>query len=233
MEIGTLRERLWLLAHDDRGDLQPLLHPGALEIGLMAAVLVDLLLGSWIVVDGGRLHQQQTGRRGAAAHLDPITAGTWRAIGDDTPRLSDVLRAARADLPTDQHHPYVRLYQRTQAALVAAGVVVEHRRVLRSSRYQLADPAGLSWNKSELNHRLVYYERPASPAIDCLCALVGALNLHTMLVTPYATSDAGKILRQITRAIPANAGPASPLAVVPHLADCMRTAVGDLATAVF
>ncbi|TDO39019.1 Golgi phosphoprotein 3 GPP34 [Paractinoplanes brasiliensis] len=229
-----MRERLWLLAHDDRADLQPLLNPGALAIGLMAATLVDLLLDDRIVCRGGFLKPHlQSGRRAASRELDPITAGVLHELTGETSRLSDVLRAARAELPADQHHPYVRLYQRTLAALLAAGVVTEQRRTLRATRFYLADAGGLSWNRGQLNTRLVYHDRPSDPVTDCLAALVWCLNLHTMLATPYTPGEAATILRQITEAIPRNAGPSSPLTVVPHLAACVRTAVGDLATAAF
>ena len=232
LQIGTVRERLWLLAHDDRRDLEPRLHSSVLEIGLIAATLVDLLLADRIVVAGGYVYRGAPGhRRTAPAVLDPITAGVLESVTEETPRLTDMLRAGNADPPAGEHHPYVRLYQRTHAALVAAGIIVEQRRKLRASRFQLADPAGLAWNKRQISHRLVCHDRPGGTTIDGLCALVGALNLHTTLVTPYEPHEAGQILHTITQQIPARPGPTSPLAVIPHLPDRVRDAVGGLAAA--
>jgi hypothetical protein len=233
-EIGTVRERLWLLAHDDRRDLLPLLDPRALEIGLMAATLVDLLLAERIVIVGRQVRAApNTRRRTAGRMLDPVTEGVLHAVTADTPGLMDVLRGARADIPTGEHHAYVRLYLRTNAALIAAGVVVEQRRRVRSSRYYLADPDGLAWNRSQISYRLIHRDRPGDPTTDSLCALIGALNLHTMIVFPYPPEETGPILHTIAQQIPARVGPHSPLAVIPRLADQVRTAVGDLATAVF
>ncbi|WP_067504521.1 GPP34 family phosphoprotein [Actinoplanes sp. TFC3] len=232
-EIGTLRERLWLLAHDDRTDLQLLLPVGSLSIGLMAATLTDLLLTERITLDEGYLYPTRAGNRQTPADLDPVTAGVLHAITIDQPRLAELLRAASADLAAGEHHPYVRLYQRTQAALVAAGLVVEHRRTLRPSRYRLADPSALSWNKGQLNHRLVYHYRTGDPAIDSLCALVAALNLQAVLVTPYSSTEAAQVLRQIVHDLGEHAPTGSPLTAVPQLVTAVREAVGDLATAIF
>lgn len=235
MQIGTVRERLWLLGHDERHGLEPRMHPRALEIGLMAATLVDLLIADRIGIapDGQVFRAFDTSRRAMPVPLDPITAGVLEAITAQAMRLTDMLRAASADLPDSDHHPFVRLYHRTHAALIAAGIVVEQRRTFRTSRYRLADSDGLAWNKGQVSQRLVHHDRPGDTAIDSLCALVGALNLHTMLVTPYEPYEAGQILRVITQRIPERVGPGSPLIVVPRLAHCVRTAVGDLATAVF
>jgi hypothetical protein len=71
------------------------------------------------------------------------------------------------------------------------------------------------------------------PVADCLCALVLALNLHSVLVLPFSTSEAEQILAEITGGIPARAGRGTPLSIVPQLVQIVRNAVGDLATAPF
>ncbi len=234
-EIGTIRERLWLLAHDEQRDLEPRLHPRTLEIGLMAATLVDLLLADRIGIttaDGLVYQAPPTRGRPVPAKLDSVTEGVMQAVAEQSTRLPEMLRAATADLPAE-HHPFVRLYQRTHAALITAGIIVEQRRTFRASRYQLADPAGLAWNKQHVTRRLVYHDGYGVVAVDSLCALIGALNLHTQLVTPYEPAEAGRILHEITQRLPERVGPNSPLTVIPYLAHRVRNAVGDLATAAF
>jgi hypothetical protein len=59
-----------------------------------------------------------------------------------------------------------------------------------------------------------------------------ALNLHT-LVTQFHAGEAEQILHRITGEVPEQAGPGSPLAVVPRLTRQVRRATGNLATSPF
>jgi len=61
---SSVRERLWLLAHDEYNDMRPRINVRALDIGLAAATLVDLLLWEHIKVAGGLIYGN-AGNRGA------------------------------------------------------------------------------------------------------------------------------------------------------------------------
>ncbi len=231
-EITGVRERLWLLAHDDQRDMRPHVDTRALGIGLVAAALSDLLRHTLITVRQGVIYPAP-GRVDSLGG-DPIASGILTAIRDDgTSRLADVLRGARADTAGTTFNPYLRVYERTQAALVATGTLVEHRRTLRPTQYLLADPHIAAWHRSQFNTRLVHHTGGADLATDSLCALIWALNLHRMLLMPYPPGEAQGILLDITERIPARAGPDTPAAVIPQLARSVRRAVGDLATATF
>jgi hypothetical protein len=227
-DIPSVRDRLWLLAHDETRDLEPHIDVRALEIGLTGATLTDLLLQDAIHIQQGQLYL--TGRH-VRATSDPVAAAVLHIIGDgqsrtppdpkQAPRLIDVLR-----------DPSLRMYARTQGMLIAAGVLVEQRRRMRGTTHHL-DPANTNqWLRSQFNRRLLNTDDPDA-TLDCLCAMVGALNLHSALVLPYDTDEADAILRAVIQSIPKRAGRGSALAFIPKLAAQVRHAVGDLATAAF
>ncbi|MEV4638531.1 GPP34 family phosphoprotein [Actinoplanes sp. NPDC049548] len=217
-DLPSVRDQLWLLAHDETRDLRPRLDVRALSVGLTGATVVDLLLQNRVHLQAGRLRLHGYHPSPVA---DPIAASILLTVRDQhEPRLADVLRN-----PT-------HLYDRTVAALIAAGTLVEHRRILRGSRYRLAEDALATWVRSQFTRRL-YRSDIRDGALDALCALVWALNLHSALLLPYSTAEADDILRTITEQIPVRAGTVSHLAVIPHLAGLVRHAIGDLATAPF
>jgi hypothetical protein len=229
---SSVRERLWLLAHDEYTDMRPRINVRALDIGLAAAALVDLLLWDRITVDGGLIYFNAD-NRGAVG--DPIARDILRAIAaGPAPRLAEVLHEARAELLGGVPSPFQDLYQHTRAVLVAGGYLSEQRRRLRGTRYTLSDSTLIFSIRGQLNYVLALYPRGASSlASDCLIALIWALELHSRLPMPYSTGEAEPILNGITWDIPRHAGKESPLTVVPHLATLVRHTVGDLATSAF
>ena len=242
-QLTSIREQLWLLAHDDR-DLRPLIDVRALGISLAAGVLTDLLVQGRIRIQSNGIYlRDRIGAQPGGIYLhdddtsqadDPITAGILTALDvTPAPSLQDVLHAARPDLPEDPRNPYQRLYERTVAAMVAADILVEQRRTFRASRYQLTDPSLGSWTRGQFNRRLVYAHGPDELSTDLLCALAWALNLHHKLLMPFNAAEAEPILLAITDRIPERAGKHSPLTVVPDVARYVRHTVGDLATAAF
>lgn len=228
----SVRERLWLLGHDEHYDLRPHIDVRALGIGLAAAALVDLLMQNHIRVDHGLIFRTPD-PQGTPADLIAREILSSLETGP-APRVAEVLREARTDLVDDVHTPYQRLYERTRAGLVAAGFLREQHRRLRSTRYYLSESGELLLDRGRLSHRVSMYPRVRTDlATDSLIALVWALNLHRRLPMSYSASEADPILRHITEQIPHCAGPGSPLTVVPQLARLVRTTVGDLATAAF
>ena len=231
-EITGVRERLWLLAHDDGRDMRPHVDTRALGIGLVAAALSDLLAQNLIDMRQGLIHPLP-GRNDSTGG-DLIASSILTALREDgTSRLADVLRGARAETSGTSFNPYLRVYRRTQAALVATGTLIEHRRTLRPNRCLLTDPNIGARQRSQFNTRLVYHQSEADLATDSLCALVWALNIHRVLLMPYSAAEADGILLEIAERIPARAGPGNPAAAIPQLARSVRRTVGDLATAAF
>lgn len=235
--VDSVREQLWLLAHDDDRGLSPLIDRRAIGIGLAGATLIDLMLSDSITIDDGYVYPHQQEPTRAARHAagsrsptresppgtaNPLTASVLHMIRDlHAVRITDVLR-----------DPGLRLYERTFAALIAAGIVIEHRRTLRSTRYRLDDPATSGWVRSQFTRRL-YRPVTATAALDGLCALIWALNLHSRLVLPYSTAEADTLLHTIVDELPARAGPDAPAIAIANLAIAVRHAVGDLATSAF
>lgn len=243
--IASVREQLWLLGHDDYGDLRPVIDKRALGIGLAAAALVDLLLQNLIEVKHGLIYLipeasnatgvYRTSAASAPAEPDPIGAEILSFLGSGpAPRLAEMLHQARTEPFGKTRTPFQRLYQRTRDGLVRAGQLgVEHRRV-RGNLYRLHDSNLIASIRGTVSYRLAMYHN-CSPnlADDCLFALVWALNLHHKLPMAYSTDEADPILQAITEQLPDRAGTASPLAVMPDLAGLVRSTIGDLATAAF
>ncbi|GIE93879.1 GPP34 family phosphoprotein [Paractinoplanes rishiriensis] len=230
--ITGVRDQLWLLAHDERyTPLRLMIDVRALNIGLVAATLTDLLLADRIHIAAGRIYITDESRELVP---DPVGAAIQIAIGAaHAPLLTSVLRGARADWYGDEPNPYQEVYQRTRAVLIAAGHLREERRRLRSSCYHLRNQELISTIRGRLNHRLVYLDRPADATTDCLCALILSLRLHGSLMTPYDAAEIEHILSGITNSIPLRAGKESPLLAVPDLAQAVSDTIGDLATAPF
>lgn len=227
-DFSRVRDQLWLLAHDDR-DLHPHVDTRALDIGLAAAVLADLLLHRLITVRAGQV-ALVPGPVGPSSD-DPIAASVLTAIGNfGTVRVADILRCARG---RSRNNPYSGLYLRTRAVLVTCGVLEEHRRPLRSTHYELFDPTLIEGYRDGFVRRLVHHRDDADPALDCVCAVIWALNIHRMLFMPYSADEAEQILRDIVGRISTASGPRKAPAAIPGLAQSVRRAVGDLATAAF
>jgi hypothetical protein len=230
-DFPSVRDRLWLLAHED-DRMRLLIDVRALNIGLTGAVLADLLLSAHIEIRQGCIFPH--GRHREDDVTDPVTSDILAAIraGAGLPLL-EVFRSSRTDTNAGPWKPFQRLYDRTVAELVAAGGLRAEGRFLRGTRYQPADPYLLSSVRAQFNRRLAFLNDPADPGVDCLCALAQALNLHRGLAMPFNSNEADAILTRIVAQIPARARPGSPLARLPDLADGVRHAIGDLATAPF
>jgi Golgi phosphoprotein 3 GPP34 len=230
-DFPSVRDRLWLLAHDE-SRMRPLIDVRALDIGLTGAALADLLLNERIEIKRGYLYPYGRHREDVT---DPIASDILAAITAGAGLwLPEVFRSARAETTVRPWSPFQRLYTRTVAELVAAGGLTAEQRFIRSTRYQAADPYLLPSVRAQFNRRLAFLNDPADPGVDSLCALAWALNLHSGgLIMPFSSSEAETILAGVVKQIPVRAQPPSPLAMLPELADGVRHAVGDLATAPF
>ena len=222
----SVREQLFLVAHDERRGMKPRLHPPSLAIGLAGATVIDLLIAERVAVARGQVVpdlylQDPTG--------DPITDDVLRNIKQTVPRpsLDDVLRAAGPGL-----------YERTRAALVHRGVVVEVPRRLGRKQYAIADEAVTVRVRARITYRAQGRNAP-SPQADSMCALIEALGLHEYLYLG-TRSEVSRMLRQVIDTFPENAragrppeSPVHPLIAAPEVAGAVRGIVQDLATSAF
>lgn len=230
----SVRQRLWLLGHNGQRDLERVVNGRVLQIGLMAATLTDLMLGGHVYFDSGWVCRDF--RPGEARSTpDPIAAAVLYQVTDERGvPVDDLLRSASADPDDQPSHLYARLYERTVAELVAAGILLEQQRTFRPAAYAAADQDDLSARSGLLKNRLVFHHGERNDlSIDCLCALAWALGLHATLITTYDQARTECILRDITDGLAAVEHPYSVLAAVPYLADCVRGVVGELAAAPF
>ncbi|MBB5872906.1 hypothetical protein F4553_006340 [Allocatelliglobosispora scoriae] len=168
MQRLTLRDEVYLLAHDDRGE--PRIHTGSLSFGLAGAILIDLVLSGHVTVEPGRVALRDTARTG-----DGI--GDWaiaQMVGDQLPRqprgwLGTIARDA---------------YDRTTGGLHAAGLVTKtsYRRLLGSMvvRYPPAPDAPIGSTRARVWYAVNGRETPDDQCA-ALCGLVGTLRLESTL----------------------------------------------------
>jgi hypothetical protein len=201
MDGHSLRDDLFLLAHDDAGRLT--VHEATIEAGLAGAALIDLLLTGRVAVLDGRLaviDQGPTGDSETDATIDAIAANTepcgprawvsWIAQGS---------------------------YQRIGDGLVAAGRIdrttVRRLGLVTATRCLPTDDADLVRVRSRLRFAIHGKDQP-DPATAAMCGLVRVLRMEASLLLSMPTSelllalerlaaDSELAVRQVTSAVEA------------------------------
>jgi hypothetical protein len=174
--VLSLRDDLFLLAHDDAGRL--IISEAGIGAGLAGATLIDLLLSRRVAVVAGRLDVLDPEPTG-----DEETDATMQAIGANT-----APHGPRAWVSWISHEAY----ERNAAALVEAGVVrrttVRRLGLLPSTRHLPTNPEDLVRVRSRLRYA-IHGRQPAEPATAALCGLVRVLRLEASLLLSMSTSD--------------------------------------------
>lgn len=180
-----LRDELFLLAHRDDG--RPRLHERAMNLGLAAAQLADLVVaGALHVMEGAvRVHESQ-------------------GVGD---RLADdaLERVARIEPPRTVRACLDRtagsLYGRTADALLADGLLTRTSRrrlgVLPGIRYQ-ADAAVAAQVRGRVRYAVQRFQE-ADPQCATLCGLLRALRLEATLAINAPSAELLGRLGEIDR----------------------------------
>jgi hypothetical protein len=176
MRVGSLRDAIFLLAHDEDGRL--IIAEPAICAGLAGATLIDLLLGRRVAVVGGRLDVIDSAVTG-----DPEADAALAAIAADTeatgPRAWVSWLAAGA-------------YQRAAETLERAGVIrrvtVRRLGLLPAVRCLPANVEDLVRLRSRLRYG-VTSTQPPDPATAALCGLVRALRLHRALLLSMPSAE--------------------------------------------
>jgi hypothetical protein len=187
MRSLSLRDDLFLLAHDDAGKVAiPEAHVGA---GLAGATLIELLLANRVAVGDGRLHVLDRSPTGD----DEIDA-TVAAIEANTAPVGP-----RAWVSWISHSAY----ERQAEALAAAGVVrrVTGRRfgLVPVSRCVASNPEDLVRVRSRVRFSVHGRELPDEPTA-ALCGLVRVLRLEASLLLSTPRSDLLLALERVAAA---------------------------------
>ena len=185
MKRLRLHQELFLLAHDDNGT--PYLHQPSLNIGLAAAVLIDLTLTERITTHDGYLTT-----RGVRPVGDPVldTLHTTITHARQPHTADEWLRTIAADI----HH-------RTTGGLLATGMLtrVTTRRTFGRRHEQLlpTDPTHAGLPRAAIRYAI--YGRHY-PDLQCaaLCGLIVTLRLERTLHLNFPTNEIVTTLRHIT-----------------------------------
>lgn len=224
MITTTVRDRLFLLAHDEDHDLAPHVRPELLDFGLAGATLIDLLLGGWIEVYDGTIRlTDTTGLPG-----DVIADQTLQHLitRERPPPVRDVLYE---NSPT--------MYARTRATLIADGTIRRHRRRFRSPVHRLSDPRAAGVARAVVRDVVLTTaqrkRRTPQAGTDALAALVNAVHLYPQLYLGMRDAQIRSLLNLNTRAITIRAPSGAPARAIPFIAGCVEDAVAEHAVAVF
>jgi hypothetical protein len=176
MRAGSLRNDVFLLAHDDDGRL--FVTEPVISSGLAGATLIDLLLSGRVAVVDGRLDVIDSAITG-----DPEADRTLEAIATDTGPTGP--RAWVSWLAADA-------YERTGLLLEAAGVVrrstVRRLGLLPAPRCAPTNIEDLVRLRARLRYGL-HSAEPLDPATAALCGLVRVLRLHSSLLLSMPSAE--------------------------------------------
>lgn len=225
----TLAERLFLLSHDPDHEFRAVINLPTLATGLAGAVLVDLVLSDQISVDeDGLTRLWGTSPRGHVRPSDPVARAAF-----------DLIRSGVDGRHALEFRPYPArdliellkpdIYQRTQASLVASGMLTVTRRKFRSDRYILADEshvaairAAVQWAVRGLNEPLL--------ETAALCALIRAIRMVEPLYMKESSDELIERLNGIVRRV---AGYPQPYAGIADIAGAVEAVASDIVVAVY
>jgi Golgi phosphoprotein 3 (GPP34) len=199
MRVGSLRDEVFLLAHDDSGRM--VVSAPVVGAGLAGATLIDLLLQGRVAVANGRLDvidSAVTGDDEADATLAAIAANTAPT-------------GPRAWVSWISHGAYGRVADNLEAAGVVRRSTIRRFGLLPAARCLPVKPEDLVRVRARVRFALHSRELP-EPDTGALCGLVRVLRLESSLLLAMPTSDlllglerltAGNDLtvRQVTNAV--------------------------------
>ncbi|GIF04860.1 GOLPH3/VPS74 family protein [Actinoplanes siamensis] len=218
LDPTLVREQFFLLAHDETKHMRPRLHVPSLAAGLAGATVMDLLISQRVTVESGTVVPDWFQRETTG---DPVTDDVLALIMEKAPgpALPVLIRAAAPGL-----------YERTTAALVHKGVMVEGPpRRFRKREYEIADEGVAVRVRAKVGYRIDGRDAP-TPEADCLCALVAVLGLHSALVRG-TRSQVDPLLQRVVRGLPERArATGHPVGHAPAVAAAVLGVVQDMAT---
>lgn len=183
----SLRDDLFLLAHDDAGKL--LIQEAWISAGLAGATLVDLLLGGRVAVADGRLDVVDPSRTS-----DPEADATLDAIASNTAPCGP-----RAWVSWISHGAYERIGESLSEADVITRTSVRRLGFLPVTRIAPVNPEDLVRVRARVRYAVHGRDLP-DPATAALCGLVRVLRLQSGLLLSMPTSDLLLALERMTEA---------------------------------
>jgi hypothetical protein len=183
VERLTLRDELYLLAHDDRGE--PRIHAGSLAIGLAGACLIDLAIAKRLTVERSRIVMQDTSRTNDAI-------SDWILAQLATSNTMRELRWWIVGIAGD-------VYDRTTGGLHAKGIVTKttQRKLLGSIvRYPPVNESAIGPVRAMAWYVVHGRERPDDQCA-ALCGLLGVMRLEDALIVGMPSSELLSRLKQI------------------------------------
>jgi Golgi phosphoprotein 3 (GPP34) len=186
MHVLSLRDDLFLLAHDDSGKL--LVSEASIGAGLAGAVLIDLLLSRRVAVVDGSL-----------AVLDPSPAdeeatATMDAIAENTAPCGP-----RAWVSWISHGAYGRAADALSSAGVVQRLTTKRLGLVPVSRCLPENPDDLVRVRAKVRYAIHGRELP-DPSTAALCGLIRVLRLESSLLLSMPTSDLLLALERMTAA---------------------------------
>src|SRR5512142_2492912 len=188
----SIRDRLFLIAHDDHHGFRSWIHPPTLGVGLAGAILIDLVLAGKIHIESGMVFITDPYDKTLVG--DPITDQAFAIVRRHRPprRHRDLITVLADDA-----------YQRALGALIATGQIIHTRSWAGRSRYRPSDHLTITrafgGAHSTVQRILANREnsREWNVADDALCVLIRVLRLHSAFGLG-GTSDLDPALEQIT-----------------------------------
>jgi len=187
MDSSTLRDDLYLLAHDDAG--KPLAHRTTLSIGLASALLADLALAGRIDLIDGRVVVSDPG-----------------PVGE---QFAD--RAVQAVLSLrNRHTPQTWIgwlaedaYERVRGALLASGTLnrttVRRLGLIPTTRFRPTNQEAMVLAHARARYAVLGLEQPDARTA-ALCALLAVLRLESSVYVNAPTTEVHDRLTQIAAA---------------------------------
>jgi hypothetical protein len=199
MRVGSLRDEVFLLAHDDSGRM--VVSEPVVGAGLAGATLIDLLLQGRVAVANGRLEVIDSALSG-----DEEADATLVAIA-----ANSAPTGPRAWVSWISHGAYGRVAEGLEAAGVVQRSTIRRFGLLPTTRCLPVKPEDLVRVRARVRYALHSPELP-EPETAALCGLVRVLRLESSLLLAMPTSDlllglerltAGNDLtiRQVTNAV--------------------------------
>jgi hypothetical protein len=176
MRTGSLRDDLFLLAHDDSGRLigaEP-----SISAGLAGATLIDLLLSGRVAVVDGRLDVIDSASTG-----DDESDATLAAIAANTAPTGP-----RAWVSWISDRAYERAAKSLEAAGLIQRVTIRRLGIVAVTRFVPVDPDDLVRLRSRLRYAVHSTVLPDA-ATAALSGLVRVLRLHSSLLLSMPSSD--------------------------------------------
>jgi hypothetical protein len=223
---------VFLLGHNPDQHFEAFINPSTLAAAMAGAVLADLVLTHRITIDAEGLARVGNNPRPCD---NAIQAEVAALIATGPPTGLDGGRHRYQPFPVRDLLTLLRpdLYDRTQAALLAAGILTraDHRvlGLFTRSRYRILDERVLIRLRAEVRYA-VQRATTDDLQVAAICTLIRATRMLDTLILPMPTDDLIGRLNHIVRRL---AQTPPPYAAIADIGAAVEAVAGDIAVAVY